>query len=88
MALILRIVLVSITLCLATTQELQYKEEFNEELLIKPLSDRKILSHFHFRHTLPDVTSSHHSLFPKAIFQLVCLRILRFLVRFCFASYF
>lgn len=71
MALILRIVLVLLTLCLATTQELKNKEEFYEELLLKPLSDRKILSHFHFRHTLPDVATSHHSLFPKAVFQLV-----------------
>lgn len=70
MALILRLVLILLTLCLATTQELN-KEEFHEELLLKPLPDRKILSHFHFRHTLPDVTNSHHSLFPKAVFQLV-----------------
>ncbi|KAK1355993.1 GPI transamidase component PIG-T [Heracleum sosnowskyi] len=70
MALILRILLILLTLCLATTHELN-KEEFHEELLLKPLSDRKILSHFHFRHTLPDVTHSHHSLFPKAVFQLV-----------------
>ncbi|KAL1826160.1 hypothetical protein ACET3Z_012938 [Daucus carota] len=71
MALILRFVLVLIALCLATSEEVKNKEEFTEELLLKPLSDRKVLSQFHFRHTLPDELGSHHSLFPKAIFQLV-----------------
>lgn len=54
-------------------QQQQQEEEFNEELLIRPLPDRKILSHFHFQTTVPPthVYGSHHHLFPKAIYQLV-----------------
>nr|XP_010929799.1 GPI transamidase component PIG-T isoform X1 [Elaeis guineensis] len=48
-------------------------EEFSEELLLKPLPDRKVLAHFHFQSTaLPSATNGrHHFLFPKAIAQLV-----------------
>lgn len=67
----LRFIYILFMLCLATSEELKNDEQFTEELLLKPLSDRKILSHFHFRHTLPTFYGSHHSLFPKAIFQLV-----------------
>ncbi|PWA60790.1 GPI transamidase component PIG-T [Artemisia annua] len=49
------------------------EEEFTEELLFRPLPDRKVLSHFHFQIHTPDTTSygPHHRLFPKAIYQLV-----------------
>ncbi|CAL4969791.1 unnamed protein product [Urochloa decumbens] len=48
-------------------------EEFTEELLLRPLPDRKALAHFHFRSTAPPASSvgRHHHLFPKAISQLV-----------------
>ncbi|CAL5058616.1 unnamed protein product [Urochloa decumbens] len=48
-------------------------EEFTEELLLRPLPDRKVLAHFHFRSTAPPAPSvgRHHNLFPKAISQLV-----------------
>ncbi|CAA7396222.1 unnamed protein product [Spirodela intermedia] len=47
-------------------------EEFTEELLLKPLPDRKVLSHFHFESRTPPSSANgrHHSLFPKAIAQL------------------
>nr|GEW23005.1 GPI transamidase component PIG-T [Tanacetum cinerariifolium] len=49
------------------------EEEFTEELLFRPLPDRKVLSHFHFQIQTPKTTSygPHHRLFPKAIYQLV-----------------
>ncbi|WJX91919.1 hypothetical protein P8452_73634 [Trifolium repens] len=50
------------------------EEEFSEELLLKPLPDRKILAHFHFQTEAPisDVSfARHHHLFPKSIAQLV-----------------
>ncbi|KAH7660974.1 GPI transamidase component PIG-T protein [Dioscorea alata] len=49
------------------------EEEFTEELLLKPLPDKKILAHFHFQSTVPpsDSIGHHHHLFPKAIAQLV-----------------
>ncbi|KAF3435960.1 hypothetical protein FNV43_RR23052 [Rhamnella rubrinervis] len=49
------------------------EEEFSEELLLRPLPDRKVLSHFHFRSRAPPTSSNgrHHHLFPKAISQLV-----------------
>ncbi|KAL5562117.1 hypothetical protein UlMin_031864 [Ulmus minor] len=49
------------------------EEEFSEELLLRPLPDRKVLTHFHFRSTAPPTSSNgrHHHLFPKAISQLV-----------------
>ncbi|KAG5042457.1 hypothetical protein JHK87_006372 [Glycine soja] len=57
----------------------QQEEEFTEELLLKPLPDRKVLAHFHFQSDSPplaaaDESSSfdrHHHLFPKSISQLV-----------------
>ncbi|KAM4077897.1 hypothetical protein ACJW30_12G174700 [Castanea mollissima] len=51
-----------------------FQEEFSEELLLKPLPDRKVLAHFHFETTAPPLSTSHgrhHHLFPKAIAQLV-----------------
>ncbi|KAL1340967.1 hypothetical protein HN51_027474 [Arachis hypogaea] len=49
------------------------EEEFWEELLLKPLPDRKVLSHFHFQNEAPlsDSFARHHHLFPKSIAQLV-----------------
>ncbi|XP_078434718.1 GPI transamidase component Gpi16 subunit family protein isoform X2 [Wolffia australiana] len=48
-------------------------EEFTEELLLKPLPDRKVLAHFHFQSRAPPSSSNgrHHRLFPKAIAQLI-----------------
>ncbi|XP_057964917.1 uncharacterized protein LOC131155660 [Malania oleifera] len=48
-------------------------EEFSEELLLKPLPDRKVLAHFHFDSRAPPTSTygRHHHLFPKAIYQLV-----------------
>ncbi|KAL0561668.1 hypothetical protein IC582_002108 [Cucumis melo] len=51
------------------------EEDFSEDLLLKPLPDRKVLAHFHFQSTAPSSRSNsygrHHHLFPKAISQLV-----------------
>ncbi|KAK7287363.1 hypothetical protein RIF29_00635 [Crotalaria pallida] len=51
------------------------EEEFSEELLLKPLPDRKLLTHFHFQSEAPITHdgsfATHHHLFPKAISQLV-----------------
>ncbi|KEH18198.1 GPI transamidase component Gpi16 subunit-like protein [Medicago truncatula] len=51
------------------------EEEFSEELLLKPLPDRKVLAHFHFQTEAPpiheDSFARHHHLFPKSISQLV-----------------
>lgn len=49
------------------------EEEFTEELLLKPLPDRKVLAHFHFTNSLPPakIHGRHHRIFPKAIYQLV-----------------
>ncbi|KAJ4968454.1 hypothetical protein NE237_015155 [Protea cynaroides] len=49
------------------------EEEFSEELLLKPLPDRKVLAHFHFDSRAPPSTTHgrHHRIFPKAIAQLV-----------------
>ncbi|XVF32180.1 hypothetical protein REPUB_Repub17cG0059700 [Reevesia pubescens] len=57
----------------SVNEEGQKQEEFNEELLLKPLPDRKLLAHFHFQSSAPPSTSNarHHHLFPKAISQLV-----------------
>ncbi|CAN1318396.1 GPI transamidase component PIG-T [Linum perenne] len=46
-------------------------EEFHEELLLKPLPDRKVLAHFHFQSKAPESNGRHHHIFPKAISQLV-----------------
>ncbi|KAJ3671900.1 hypothetical protein LUZ60_007979 [Juncus effusus] len=49
------------------------EEEFTEELLLKPLPDRKVAAHFHFRTVAPPSphNGKHHHLFPKSISQLV-----------------
>ena len=53
------------------------EEDFSEDLLLKPLPDRKVLAHFHFQSRAPSSRSNsygrHHHLFPKAISQLVLL---------------
>jgi phosphatidylinositol glycan class T len=54
------------------------EEEFSEELLLKPLPDRKIFAHFHFQTEAPISDHSfarHHHLFPKSIAQLVCVSV-------------
>ncbi|GAV70711.1 Gpi16 domain-containing protein/PUB domain-containing protein, partial [Cephalotus follicularis] len=50
----------------------QKQEEFTEELLLRPLPDHKLLTHFHFQSKAPPSISNgrHHHLFPKAIAQL------------------
>uniref|UniRef100_A0A803PG29 GPI transamidase component PIG-T n=1 Tax=Cannabis sativa TaxID=3483 RepID=A0A803PG29_CANSA len=57
----------------ATLRSAIGEEEFSEELLLRPLPDRKILAHFHFGTSAPPISSNghHHHLFPKAISQLV-----------------
>ncbi|XVE72741.1 hypothetical protein DITRI_Ditri11bG0063000 [Diplodiscus trichospermus] len=57
----------------SVNEEGQKEEEFSEELLLKPLPDRKVLALFHFQSSAPPSTSNgrHHHLFPKAISQLV-----------------
>ncbi|CAN1172347.1 GPI transamidase component PIG-T homolog [Linum perenne] len=50
-------------------------EEFHEELLLKPLPDRKVLAHFHFQSKAPESNGRHHHIFPKAISQLGFLHI-------------
>ena len=57
----------------SVNEEGQTQEEFSEELLLKPLPDRKVLAHFHFQSSAPPSISNgrHHHLFPKAISQLV-----------------
>ncbi|OMO86865.1 GPI transamidase component PIG-T [Corchorus capsularis] len=51
----------------------QKQEQFSEELLLKPLPDRKVLAHFHFQSSAPPSAANgrHHHLFPKAISQLI-----------------
>ncbi|KAI8523245.1 hypothetical protein RHMOL_Rhmol13G0058600 [Rhododendron molle] len=55
------------------SQSIGKEEEFSEELLLKPLPDRKVLAHFHFQSRVPptETHGPHHRLFPKAIYQLV-----------------
>lgn len=67
----------------SVNEEGQKQEEFYEELLLKPLPDRKLLTHFHFQSSAPPCTSNgrHHHLFPKAISQLV-LSVLLFILYF------
>ena len=67
-----------------------FQEEFSEELLLKPLPDRKVLAHFHFETTAPPLSTSHgrhHHLFPKAIAQLVCYYSISFTSVFFFFFY-
>ncbi|KAL9250601.1 GPI transamidase component PIG-T-like protein [Drosera capensis] len=51
------------------------EEEFHEELLLRPLPDRKLLAHFRFESRLGGVEDGgrnwHLRLFPKSIYQLV-----------------
>ncbi|KAL3690920.1 hypothetical protein R1sor_004571 [Riccia sorocarpa] len=48
------------------------KEKFSEDLLIRPLSDGKVLSHFYFKNYQRTLGSAAHThVFPKAISQLV-----------------
>ncbi|XP_017422799.2 uncharacterized protein LOC108332147 isoform X2 [Vigna angularis] len=71
LSLFLLLPLLLLSLVLATTTQ---QEEFSEELLLKPLPDRKILAHFHFQNEAPldaDSFARHHHLFPKSISQLV-----------------
>ncbi|KAK8958444.1 hypothetical protein KSP40_PGU004129 [Platanthera guangdongensis] len=58
---------------LASIEEGERREEFTEELLLKPLPDRKVLAHFHFQSSAPPSAANgrHHYIFPKAIAQLV-----------------
>ncbi|EPS61471.1 hypothetical protein M569_13326, partial [Genlisea aurea] len=48
-------------------------EVFTEALLLKPLPDGKVLTHFHFQTTAPPTRTHgrHHHVFPKSIYQLV-----------------
>ncbi|KAL9303364.1 hypothetical protein ACSQ67_020627 [Phaseolus vulgaris] len=67
----LHLLLLLLSLLLATSTQ---QEQFSEELLLKPLPDRKILAHFHFQNEAPlhaDSFARHHHLFPKSISQLV-----------------
>lgn len=61
------------TIVIGSVTEQVNQEEFTEELLLKPLPDRKVLAHFHFQNTAPTSSTNgrHHHLFPKAISQLV-----------------
>ncbi|KAH6803540.1 GPI transamidase component Gpi16 subunit family protein [Perilla frutescens var. frutescens] len=51
----------------------ELNEEFTEALLLRPLPDRKVLAHFHFRSSAPPsrMYGRHHHIFPKSIYQLV-----------------
>ncbi|GAB2298401.1 hypothetical protein Dimus_032466 [Dionaea muscipula] len=70
--------LVVSTSSVSVAAEEEEEEEFHEELLLKPLPDRKVLAHFHFE-TRVNFSSSfnggrhrHHlRFFPKSIYQLV-----------------
>lgn len=68
------LILQFIIFALVSASSEETKEEFNEELLLKPLPDRKVLVHFHFdsRANLSTSNGGYHlHLFPKAIYQLV-----------------
>ncbi|XP_048440184.1 uncharacterized protein LOC103948684 [Pyrus x bretschneideri] len=60
----------------AASGSIAEEEDFSEELLLRPLPDRKVLAHFHFRSRAPHTSSNglHHHLFPKAISQLLRLK--------------
>ncbi|KAI7748256.1 hypothetical protein M8C21_000370 [Ambrosia artemisiifolia] len=68
-----RCLFILIIILLLFTLHVSSEEEFTEELLFRPLPDRKVLSHFHFESKVPPTTvyGHHHRLFPKAIYQLV-----------------
>ncbi|KAL6630499.1 hypothetical protein ACP70R_028572 [Stipagrostis hirtigluma subsp. patula] len=65
--------LLSLAAAAAASAAVAPEEEFTEELLLRPLPDRKALAHFHFRSSAPHSAAAgrHHHLFPKAISQLV-----------------
>ncbi|KAI4340313.1 hypothetical protein MLD38_025163 [Melastoma candidum] len=64
--------LIVIFLLLTTATADEHEEVFTEELLLKPLPDRKVLSHFLFLSTsTAPAESNHRHLFPKSISQLV-----------------
>ncbi|KAG8090763.1 hypothetical protein GUJ93_ZPchr0011g28094 [Zizania palustris] len=69
----LRRLLLLVLSLLITSVAAENVEEFTEELLLRPLPDRKALAHFHFRSSAPPsaAPSRHHHHFPKAIAQLV-----------------
>lgn len=72
-------------LILAATEDKARIEEFNEELLLRPLPDRKVLAHFHFDSQAKFSSNNggyHSHLFPKAIYQLVCSFPLFFFTQF------
>jgi hypothetical protein len=62
--------LLLLTAAAAPSPSAAAEEEFTEELLLRPLPDRKALAHFHFRSSTP-APGRHHHLFPKAISHLV-----------------
>ncbi|GJZ20637.1 GPI transamidase component PIG-T [Tanacetum coccineum] len=70
LSIIITLIFFLLTLHIST---LVAEEEFTEELLFRPLPDRRVLSHFHFQIQTPKTTSygPHHRLFPKAIYQLI-----------------
>uniref|UniRef100_A0A5B6ZL66 Putative GPI transamidase component PIG-T n=1 Tax=Davidia involucrata TaxID=16924 RepID=A0A5B6ZL66_DAVIN len=71
---LLRSIILFFLICFASESiGKQEQEEFSEELLLRPLPDRKVLAHFHFESRVPptDTYGRHHHLFPKAIYQLV-----------------
>jgi GPI-anchor transamidase subunit T len=68
-----RVFFLSLSLLLLSSAAAAAAEEFTEELLLRPLPDRKTLAHFHFRSSAPASAAAgrHHHLFPKTISQLV-----------------
>ncbi|RVW54906.1 GPI transamidase component PIG-T [Vitis vinifera] len=66
-------VLLFSSIATASLSQQEEEEEFSEELLLKPLADRKVLAHFHFESKAPPTRTygHHHRLFPKALYQLV-----------------
>ncbi|CAH9129527.1 unnamed protein product [Cuscuta epithymum] len=69
----LKSMLILLTIFLSYISIIAGEEEFSEALLLRPLPDRKVLSHFHFESKAPptDTHGRHHHLFPKSIYQLV-----------------
>ncbi|CAI8605671.1 unnamed protein product [Vicia faba] len=61
----------SLLLLLPILSSATAEEEFSEELLLKPLPDRKVLAHFHFQTEAEHSFASDHHIFPKSISQLV-----------------
>ncbi|XP_006663442.2 GPI transamidase component PIG-T [Oryza brachyantha] len=74
LSLLLLLLLASLVRAAVAAEEGEDEEEvFTEELLLRPLPDRKTLAHFHFRSSAPPSAAAgrHHHVFPKAIAQLV-----------------